>query len=213
MSINERLRHWLRAPVATIVALAAGLFVLLSYLFPGLLDGLRNVLLGWVGLLSAAAVIVGALNLLSVHFTKIGRADNPVYSLALVITMIITFALAVFFGPQGGPALWIFQYIQVPIETSLMAVLSVTLTFAAARLVAQRANVYSLLFIGFALLTLLGAGPIFFIELPIFSDLLHPWLTGVLAGGGARGILLGVSLGTITTGLRVLIGAERPYGG
>jgi hypothetical protein len=28
---------------------------------------------------------------------------------------------------------------------------------------------------------------------------------------GVRGILLGVALGTIATGLRVLMGAERPY--
>jgi hypothetical protein len=30
---------------------------------------------------------------------------------------------------------------------------------------------------------------------------------------GARGILLGVALGTVATGLRILIGADRPYGG
>jgi hypothetical protein len=34
----------------------------------------------------------------------------------------------------------------------------------------------------------------------------------VLAVGGARGILIGVALGAIVTGLRVLLAAERPYG-
>jgi hypothetical protein len=28
-----------------------------------------------------------------------------------------------------------------------------------------------------------------------------------------RGILIGVALGALTTGLRVLFGADRPYGG
>jgi hypothetical protein len=28
---------------------------------------------------------------------------------------------------------------------------------------------------------------------------------------GARGILLGVALGTVATGLRVLLGIDRPY--
>jgi hypothetical protein len=41
----------------------------------------------------------------------------------------------------------------------------------------------------------------------------RPWITQVLALGGARGILIGVALGTLTTGLRVLFGADRPYGG
>jgi hypothetical protein len=34
-----------------------------------------------------------------------------------------------------------------------------------------------------------------------------------LASGGARGILIGVALGTIATGLRVIIGSDRPYDG
>jgi hypothetical protein len=34
-----------------------------------------------------------------------------------------------------------------------------------------------------------------------------------LASGGARGILIGVALGTIATGLRILMGVDRPYGG
>jgi len=34
----------------------------------------------------------------------------------------------------------------------------------------------------------------------------------VVAAGGARGILLGVALGSIVTGLRVLLAVDRPYG-
>ena len=30
---------------------------------------------------------------------------------------------------------------------------------------------------------------------------------------GARGILLGIALGSLTTGLRVLLAADRPYSG
>jgi hypothetical protein len=30
---------------------------------------------------------------------------------------------------------------------------------------------------------------------------------------GARGILLGIALGSLTTGLRILMGADRPYSG
>ena len=37
------------------------------------------------------------------------------------------------------------------------------------------------------------------------------WILGVMSLGGARGILLGVALGTIVVGLRLLIGIDRPY--
>jgi hypothetical protein len=43
--------------------------------------------------------------------------------------------------------------------------------------------------------------------------LIRPFIAQVLAAAGARGILLGVALGTLTTGLRILFGVDRPYGG
>jgi len=39
------------------------------------------------------------------------------------------------------------------------------------------------------------------------------WLAQVPAIAGARGLLLGVALGTVATGIRILIGVDRPYGG
>jgi hypothetical protein len=44
-------------------------------------------------------------------------------------------------------------------------------------------------------------------ELPIIKD----WILNVPTLAGVRGILLGVALGTIATGLRILLGADRPY--
>ena len=36
---------------------------------------------------------------------------------------------------------------------------------------------------------------------------------GIFYGGGGRGLLIGIALGTLLTGLRVLFGIDRPYGG
>ena len=46
-----------------------------------------------------------------------------------------------------------------------------------------------------------------------FGQSVNTFLSQGLAAGGARGILIGVALGTITTGLRILMGFDRPYGG
>jgi prolyl-tRNA editing enzyme YbaK/EbsC (Cys-tRNA(Pro) deacylase) len=35
----------------------------------------------------------------------------------------------------------------------------------------------------------------------------------MFSSGGARGLLIGIALGTLLTGLRVLFGVDRPYGG
>jgi hypothetical protein len=48
--------------------------------------------------------------------------------------------------------------------------------------------------------------------LPLVGNL-RTWIVQVPSVGGARGILLGVALGTIATGLRILMGSDRPYGG
>jgi hypothetical protein len=42
---------------------------------------------------------------------------------------------------------------------------------------------------------------------------LRSLLVQIPAVAGARGVLLGVALGAIATGLRILMGVDRPYGG
>jgi hypothetical protein len=125
----------------------------------------------------------------------------------------VTFVITLLLGSNSQAASWIFNYVQVPMETSLMAVLAVSLTLAAARLMQQRSDLMSIVFLVTLFVLLLGAGPLFGLELPYFTRVLAPYINNNLSTGALRGLLIGVSLGTITTGLRVLIGADRPYGG
>jgi len=196
----------LQAPIATIIALMAGWIILLSYVFPmESLKSLRNDILSWVVIASAAALLVGVSNLLSVHVGKMqGGKGNLIYSLALVAAMILTFVFTLIQGPGGQIPQWLFTYIQIPVESSLMAVMAVTLTYASARLLTHRTNVFSAIFVITLLLTLISINPLLGIQTTI---------TRVLASAGARGILLGVGLGTIATGIRILIASDRPYGG
>jgi hypothetical protein len=195
-----------KAPVATIVALLFGWIILLSYIFPLVgLQSLRNDILSWVVIAAAAALLIGVINLLTVHIGKIRNREGSVfYSLTLVAAVILSFTFTLLQGPEGEIPQWLFTYIQIPVESSLMAVMAVTLTYASARLLTRRTNIFSAFFWIALLLALLSINPVFGIQIT---------LTRVLASAGARGILLGVGLGTIATGLRILIGSDRPYGG
>jgi hypothetical protein len=200
--------------ISVAIAIAVGLIVLLGYFidFP-LLVNLRAIFLRWAVILAAIALIVGVLNLLNVHWKKI-NASKPgaLYSTFLILALLATAVAVAIFRPTGTWSMWIFNNIQVPIESSLMALLAVILAYASVRMLSQRINLFSIVFIATALVVLLGTAGLPFLNLPVLSEL-RSWIERVPAVAGSRGILLGVALGTIATGLRVLMGADRPYGG
>jgi hypothetical protein len=204
----------LKGLFSTAIAIAAGLLVLAGYFVESpILVSLRVTLLNWVIILAAVALFLGLFNLLAVHLGKLrSRQKGGVYSLALIFFLLVTFILGVWLRPDHAVIGMIFDAIQRPVEASLMAMLAVTLAYASIRLLRRRSNLVSAIFLVTALLILLGTAPLPYLgSVPILGDLIRPFIAQVLAAAGARGILIGVALGSLTTGLRILFGAERPY--
>lgn len=205
--------------ISTAVAVLSGLIVLLLYFLPLVFMGVdwRSVLLQWATTLGAVALLIGFINLASVHTRKLDdEGAFPFNSLVLVVAMFATFGVVLTFGPASSWAMFILNYIQIPVETSLVAILAVTLIYASARLMRRKTEVFSLVFIGTALVILFTTSPIVTDLFPAIGDTLRAfrdWLAAVPAAAGARGILLGIALGTIATGIRILMGMDRPYGG
>ena len=205
----------MRAPFSTAVAIALGLVVLSGYFFQiDVLTNLRAALLEWAVVLAAIALLVGIANLFYVHWRKyMDGKPGSFYSAVLLVSLIITLGIVGWFGPTHPYSLWLFDTIQVPVESSLMAILSVLLVYAVARLLKWRRDLTSIIFILTVVFVLLSTAPIFgILNLPGLSDF-RAWITQVPAVGGARGILLGVVLGIVATSLRILTGADRPYRG
>ena len=210
----------LNAPVSTAIAIGVGIIVLAGYFIPSIIN-IRFALLRTGLVLAAVALLVGIINLLTVHFKKMGAAnENSGYSLILVIALLLTLVIGIIDMVQsyllGHPNFlmtnWIFTYIQLPIETSLLAVTAVSLTYAAASILRKRMDIFSITFFFVILLVLLGSFSIPPTTLP-FLHVIRDWIVRVPALGGARGLLIGIALGTITTGIRILMGTDRPYGG
>ena len=194
------------------LAVISGLVVLLGYWIelPGL-AALRNLLIGWAATLAGVAILVGILNLLSVHWAKISQPrPGGGYSLALLITFVLTLLVALVDTPTGNWSLWIFRYVQLPVEASLLALLAITLVVAIFRMLYRRFDWFSLVFIGTAILVLVGSTYLPQINLPLLYSFRN-WLLQVPVVAGARGILLGVGLGVVAAGLRILFGSDRPY--
>lgn len=202
--------------VTAAFAIASGAIVLLGYFFPEQLGSLRILLLDWAVIIAGAAVLVGVFNLTAVHMEKFrARQKGGAYGILLVISLLVTFfGLGVWLGPNSQGMQIAVNAIIVPVEASLMAILAVTLIYASMRLLRRRVDVMSIVFLVVTVILLALMTPTPFG--PILGDQgtqLAIDFLGMFSGGGARGLLIGIALGTLLTGLRVLFGADRPYGG
>ncbi|WKZ36928.1 MAG: hypothetical protein QY332_03190 [Anaerolineales bacterium] len=196
-----------------VIAIAAGVLILGGYFFPALAD-VQTLLLNWAIILAGAAALVGIFNLIAVHTDKIRRGEKGgIYSALLVIGLVATLLFGMILRPQHSAMQIVLNGIILPTEAALMGVLTVSLLYAAIRLLRRRVDVMGIVFLLTAVLIFIGSATLPFGDVPVIGTLIRPWVTQILALGGARGILIGVALGTLTTGLRVLFGADRPYGG
>jgi len=207
-----------------VVTMVFGWLTLMTYFWP-VIASARSILVELAVIIAAFAAILGAFNVLHVHGTRIFRLrPGWFYSFVLLASMAVVLVIGAWQGVtakavgedaarqgvSGGVMLWLYQYILIPVQASLAALLPFLLAFAAYRTLRMRSasgTVGGVLFLITAIIVLLGQVPLF--NLTPLRDL-REWIIRVPAMAGMRGILLGVGLGITATALRVLMGADRP---
>lgn len=209
----------MRSPVATAVAIIVGLIILLGYFLPLPIQGLpelRIVFLNWGVTLAGVAALIGIVNLLSAHFRKLtapANAGRDVFSLFFLLAFLITLGFGLWLTPGDGNFQKVVTSVQAPIEISLMAVLAISLAYGSLRMLQRRKSWVAVVFVISTLLFLVMNSGVFtsLRTLPGLANILN--FIEQLPFAGARGILLGVALGSLLTGIRILTGADRPYSG
>lgn len=205
----------LKRMLPTAVAIAVGLFVLLGLLTRiEVFDTIGTRLIDTAVIVAAFALFLGVINVLRVHARKIQQGKpGRIYSFILIVAVLIVLAVGLLSlpGQASGPSQpiiqWIFVNIQAPIQASLSALLVFFVITAAYRLLLVR-NLESVVMLVVVILVLLGQTTLGL--LPVLPEL-KEWILDVPAMAGVRGILLGVALGAVLTGVRLLLGVERPY--
>lgn len=209
-----------RNTIAVIVALLAGLLTALGYFIPFQpLADLASSLLYIAVFLSSIAMLIGVINLSRIHLRKaLSGKSGGGYSMVLIVSLWATFLVVIYSVVSRNDAvtIWIVRNIQMPLEASLSALVVFALLVGGVRLLYRRRDVMAYCFLGAALIVLLAVVPL--------PALLEGWLSGPdsirqavasiflsVASGGGRGILLGMALGAAATGIRILIGVDRPY--
>ncbi len=194
------------------IALAIGFLVLIDFFFDeSHINALGGFFVDSAVIVVAFALLLGLLNVLIVHFKRIRRReDGWPYSIFLVGIALIVL-LAGISGPETDVVKWIFDNVQFPLQAATFSLLAFYVATAAYRAFRLR-SLESVAFILAVIVVLLG-------QIPIgryLSDLLpaaRDWILDVPGTAGVRGIIIGVALGTIATGVRVLMGFDRPYSG
>lgn len=198
---------------AAATAVSVGIVTLIGLLAEdGLPATLASVSLQLFIVVAALALVLGLLNLLAVHLGKLTRRENGMfYSLITILSaagVIAVYAL----NPKGDDGIElrdvVFESVQVSLEAALGGLIFFFLVYAAYRLLRKGLTVNGCYFITALLIVLMGS--IAFPGSDAFADL-KDWLMRVPVTAGTRGILIGIAIGTVTVGLRVLTGQERAF--
>ncbi len=195
----------------TIIAMLAGILILLGYLVPvPFLATLRDwVLLRWAVVLAAFALIVAYLSLLRVHLLRLTSARKKKFaSLLVIVSALGTLVLVLMQGIEGEWTQQILTSVLIPGESALLALTAVTLIVAGMRILRARRTAGAIVFVVAAGIILLTT-----IAYSVYPSILAALRQGVdtLATAGMRGLVMGVALGVTLTGLRVLLGIDRPH--
>ena len=198
--------------VPLIVAISSALFVIIGIFFKESLSGWLSVVLNWAIVLSSVALLVVLARLLITHIGYItsGR-QGFIYSLVAVFAFLFTL-IAGFLAGIDNPAYlkWIAGILR-PLETALLGLVAIVMASVSIKFLRERGwNALTISFtISAFIFLILGLGLVQAIDYAPIKQVIRA-IEG-LPMIGARGLLIGVALGAILMGMRVLIGAERPY--
>jgi hypothetical protein len=202
----------MRRTIPMSIAMAIGLLVLVDFFFDeSHINALGTFFVSSAVVVVGVARLLGLLEVLIIHLRKIERRDEGwPYSISLVAIAVVVI-LAGVSGPNTSIVRWVFDNIQFPLQAATFSLLAFYVATAAYRGFRLR-SLESIAFILAVIVVLLGQVPVgrYLGEfLPAAKD----WILDVPATAGLRGIIIGIALGTIATGVRVLMGFDRPYGG
>ncbi len=207
----------LSAVLASAIAIGFGLLTLVGLLAGNggnIFADFANIFLQLTVITVAFTILIGILNLLTVHFRRIGsRKGGWFYSVILVLSALAVIILTILerahiLTAQPSPTTILLETVQVSTESALAGLVLFALVYGATRILRRRISGANLLFTLVLLVFLVSALPLSQNGLlASFRD----WLLAVPVSAGARGILLGIALATVVTGVRVLIGQDRSY--
>lgn len=209
------MRVHLGAALASALTFGIGLVVILGLLLPDdtllppssvvVVRSVTSVLLQLTTITAGLAILIGILNLVLVHLSRLLKRERGfIYSLVLLASFIAVILTYLFARDINTLLL---ENVQRTIESALAGLLFFALVYGAYRIMRHQVTWANTLFVLVILVMLVAALPY---HIPALADF-RAWLMAIPISAGARGLLLGIALATLVTGVRVLTGVDRSY--
>jgi hypothetical protein len=158
----------------------------------------------------AFTLILGVAGFVRISLTSIQRGENVPYRLAALIGLIAMPVMALIWGIKtGSPFMWAFENVQVPMQSTVFALLAFFVASASFRGFRARSAHATVLLVSalFMLISRSAVGDLLWDQIPAAAD----WIRTYPSMSARRAILIGIGLGSLTTSLRVIIGIERTW--
>ena len=214
----------MRRDLPLLVTAATALVMILSFFVPHQLVSVPADFLQLCAVvLVAVGVVLGGANLVRVNLAAIARREpHWPYKAVLVVSLLATVLVGEVDGIRGQGAFlapgtlsrWIYDHLYAPLSATTFSLLAFFIASAAFRALRIR-SVEAGLLAAAALIVILGRVPIGdaltgWLPGPLRLAALQQWIMEVPQSAARRAVLIGAALGVMATGLRVVLGLERP---
>lgn len=215
----------MKREIPLILTSVVGLTFVVQFFIPHWpMEDLSNTLSKWYSIISAFAIWLGSMNLLKIAIEKISkRKKDWIFSAVTIASFFLILVIGLFFSggrqyiEQGSGFDWLYRNIYSPLSATMFALLAFFVASAAYRAFRAR-NAQATVLLLAAFIIMAGRTPFGdWISQMLFLP--EGWwisnLTNVIMNyfnvAGQRAIMIGISLGVISTSLRIILGIERSH--
>lgn len=207
----------MKREVPILITMVAGLFMLIAFWVPQPnVRALYGDVQIWAIVVVGFTYALGVANLLRINVRQVQRKEKDwpykiVLIAGLLVTMVIGFSEGSRYSEAGSNFQWIYLTFYSPMAATMFALLAFFIASAAFRAFRIR-SIEALLLAIAAFILMLGRVPLGNAIHPFIPDAAD-WLMEIPQNAAKRGILIGAALGVVATGIRVILGLEKTYGG
>lgn len=211
----------MKREIPLLITAIVGIIYVVQYFIPHFpFNQVSNWFSDWFSIVAACAIWLGALNLFKMSLERVYRkSDGWGYAfitiLCFMLISVIGFAEGRDFRNPGTGFDWLYNYVYSPLSSTMFAILAFFVASASYRAFRARNFEATLLLLAsfFVMLGRVPIGDILSGFLPEHLRLSHfaTWIMNVPNTAGQRAIMIGISLGIVSSSLRIILGIERSY--